>query len=103
VLELIRLMFANDDRRRTVDRLVLVGSHDAHCERRRRELASAPTQHPVAQGLRRVCDQAHAPTPVACRVVNSQTVRAVEDELQQLAATVDEDAGHIPAAAILRL
>jgi len=103
VLELVRLMFAEDDRRRAVDRLLLAGSHDARCARRRSELASARTQHDVARKLRDVCSQAHAPTPLAFRVVDPKTVHAVEKELQELAATVDADAGHVPAEAIVRL
>ena len=73
-LELGRIMFASDDRRRAVDRLVLAGSRDARCARRLNELASARTQHAVADGLRDVCLQAHAPTPIAFRVVGPQTV-----------------------------
>ncbi len=102
-LELGRMMLANDDRRRAVDRLVLAGSHDARCARRRVDLASTRTQHAVAEGLRDVCVQAHTASPIAFRVVDPQTVRAVEHELQELAASVDEDAGHVPAEAIVRL
>jgi hypothetical protein len=102
-LEIGRMMLANDDRRRAIDRLVLAGSHDARCEGRRRELAGARMQHRIAKGLRDVCVQAHSATPVAFRVVDPQTVRAVEHELQELAASVDEDAGHVPAEAIVRL
>jgi hypothetical protein len=102
-LELGRMMLARDDRRRAIDRLLLAGSHDARCEERRTELVSARTQHAVADALRNVCAQAHAATPIALRVVDPQTVRAVEHELQDLAATVDEDAGHLPAEAIVRM
>jgi hypothetical protein len=102
-LELGRITLANDDRRRAVDGLVLAGSHDARCEARRSELASPRTQHAVADGLRNVCVQAHTATPRAFRVVDPQTVRAVEPDLQELAATVDGDAGHIPPEAIVRL
>jgi hypothetical protein len=103
VLEFVRLTFAVDDRRQAVDRLVLAGSRDARCARRRRELASARTQHAVAKSLRNVCIQADARTPVAFRVVDPQTVHAVERELQELAATLDADAGHVPAEAVVRL
>jgi hypothetical protein len=102
-LGLGRLALAADDRRRAVDRLVLAGSHDDRCARRRIELASARRQNAVAEGLRDVCMQAHAPTPIAFRVVDPHTVRAVEHELQELAATVEEDAGRVPAEAIVRL
>jgi len=103
VLEMARLMLAEDDRRAAVDRLVLAGSRDARCARRRSDLGSARTQHAVARGLRNIRTQANAPTPVAFRVVDSQTVHAVERELQELAAIVDENAGHLPAEAIVRL
>lgn len=102
-LELGRITLTEDDRRRAVDRLVLAGSHDPRCEARRSELASERMQHAVAEGLRDVCLQAHAATPIAFRVVDPQTVRAVEPDLQELAATVDGDAGHVPAEAIVRL
>jgi hypothetical protein len=69
-LGLGRLALAADDRRRAVDRLVLAGSHDDRCARRRIELASARRQNAVAEGLRDVCMQAHAPTPIAFRVVD---------------------------------
>jgi hypothetical protein len=103
VLELARLAIMEDDRRQAVDRLVLAGSRDARCARRRYELASARTQHEVARRLRAMCDQSHARTPLAFRVVDAETVHAVEGELQELAETLDADAGRIPAEAIVRL
>lgn len=103
VLELARLSLLEDDRRQAVDRLVLAGSSDARCARRRRELASARAQHDVARRLREMCRQSHARTPLAFRVIDAETVHAVEEELQELAETLDVDAGRIPAEAIVRL
>lgn len=103
VTELVRRMLVDDDRRQAVDRLVLAGSRDARCARRRCELASARTQHDIARRLRRMCDQSHARTPLAFRVVDAETVQAVEPELQELAEALDADAGRIPAETIIRL
>ncbi len=102
-VELLRLGMADGDRVETLDALVLSGSRDPRCERRRAELRSRRAQQRVARMLRQTCAQAHDRTPSAgWWILDRHAVRAVEADLRDLAAAFDRDAGHIPPEAVVR-
>ncbi len=102
-IELLRLGIADGDRVETLDALVLAGSHDPRCERRRAELRSRRAQLRVARMLRETCAQAYDRSPSAgWWVLDRRAVRAVEADLRDLAAAFDRDAGRIPPEAVVR-
>jgi hypothetical protein len=102
-IELFRLATADGDRVETLDALVLAGSRDPRCERRRAELRSRRAQQRVARMLRETCARAHERTPSAgWWILDRRAVRAVEADLRDLAAAFDRDAGHIPPEAVVR-
>lgn len=101
-IEIGRLMIAATDRRSAIDQMVLAGSRDPRCLGRRAELRTARSQHEVARMLREACAQAHSRSPAGVSVVDRHTVRAVEHDLQELAALIDHDAGHLSPEAAIR-
>jgi hypothetical protein len=102
-IELLRLGMADGDRIEALDALVLSGSRDPRCERRRAELRSRRAQRRVARLLRETCAQAHDSSPSAgWWILDRHAVRAVEADLRDLAATFDRDAGLIPPEAVVR-
>jgi len=100
-----RLRATSRDREAMLDRLVLAGSCDPRCERRRAYLESAQLHHRLARMLRQTCEQARYRTPSAMRMVDHQIVHAVEHDLRELATVFDTAAGHLPptAVALVRL
>jgi hypothetical protein len=100
-----RLRAASRDREAVLDRLVLAGSCDPRCERRRAYLGSAQLHHRLAQMLRQTCEHARYRTPSAMWMVDHQIVHAVERDLRELATVFDTAAGHLPptAVALVRL
>jgi hypothetical protein len=100
LVEGIRLRSARSDRDAALDQLVLTGSRDPRCERRRLVLGSPQLHHRLAGMLRQTCDQAHCYTPGALWLVDRQAVHAVEHDLRELARVFDRDAGRLPPAAV---
>jgi len=100
-----RLRAASRDREAMLDRLVLAGSCDPRCERRRAYLGSAQLHHRLARMLRQTCEHARYRTPSAMWMVDHQIVHAVERDLRELATVFDTAAGHLPptAVALVRL
>lgn len=100
-----RLRVASRDREATLDRLVLAGSCDPRCQRRRAYLESAQLHHRLARMLRQTCEQARYRTPSAMWMVDHQIVHAVEHDLRELATVFDTAAGRLPptAVALVRL
>jgi hypothetical protein len=100
-----RLRSASRDREAMLDRLVLAGSCDPRCERRRAYLGSAQLHHRLARMLRQTCEHARYRTPSAMWMVDHQIVHAVERDLRELATVFDTAAGHLPptAVALVRL
>ncbi len=102
-IELFRLGLADGDRIEALDALVLAGSRDPRCERRRAELRSRRAQQRMARMLRQTCAQAHDRTPSAgWWILDRRAVRAVEADLRDLAAAFDRDAGQIAPEAVVR-
>jgi len=95
-----QLRATSRDREAMLDRLVLAGSCDPRCERRRAYLESAQLHHRLARMLRQTCEQARYRTPSAVWMVDHQIVRAVEHDLRELATVFDTAAGHLPPAAV---
>jgi hypothetical protein len=102
LIEAARLRLAAEARESALDQLVLAGSHDPRCERRRADLASARAQYDVARSLRRICEQSHGSGLSAAAILDRHAVRAVEHDLQELAATFDRAAGDLPPEAVVR-
>jgi hypothetical protein len=100
LVEGARLRLAAFDRESALDHLVLAGSRDPRCERRRADLGSAQLQCRLAQILRETCEQSHCRAPGALWFLDRRTVHAVEHDLQELAKVFDHDAGHLPPAAV---
>ena len=99
-VEGVRVRLAAFDRESTLDQLVLAGSQDPRCERRRRDLRSAQLQYRLARILRDTCEQSHCSAPGALWFLDRQAVHAVEHDLRELARVFDHDAGHLPPAAV---
>jgi hypothetical protein len=95
-----RLRVSSRDREALLDRLVLAGSCDPRCERRRAYLESAQLHHRLARMLRQTCEHARYSTPSAMWMVDHQIVHAVEPDLRELAKVFDSAAGHLPPAAV---
>jgi hypothetical protein len=104
VIEVTRLWGAAGDRVAALDRLVLAGSSDPRCERRRSQLRSPRVHHRLAQTLRQTCQQAHrsGTATLSLWLLDRRAVRAVEDDLEELAEVFDNDAGHLPPEAVVR-
>lgn len=104
VIEVTRLWGAAGDRVATLDRLVLAGSSDPRCERRRSQLRSPRVHHRLAQTLRQTCQQSHHSSPgtISLWLLDRRAVQAVEDDLEELAEVFDNDAGHLPPEAVVR-
>jgi hypothetical protein len=103
MIECFRLHVAGDDERETLDQLILAGSCDPRCERRRAQLRSAAVQHNLARMLRQTCVRAHTGGAATDWLLDWRTVQAVEDDLRQLAAVFDRDAGSVPPEAVVRI
>ena len=105
VIEVIRLWDAAGDRVAALDRLVLAGSSDPRCERRRSQLRSPRVHHRLARMLRQTCQQSHRHSPgiMSLWLLDRRAVRAVEDDLEDLAEVFDHDAGHLPPEAVVRV
>jgi hypothetical protein len=100
-LESTRLRLAVFDLRSALDELVLAGSRDPRCERRRLDLRSARLQHRLARMLRQTCEQARCYAPSgALWGVDRQAVHAVERDLRELATVFEAGAGHLPPPAV---
>ncbi|HSD04041.1 MAG TPA: hypothetical protein VLB81_16815 [Gaiellales bacterium] len=95
-----RLRLAEFERESVLDELVLAGSWDPRCERRRADLGSPRLHHRLARMLRETCEQSRFATSSAVWFVDHGAVRAVEHDLRALAAVFDDDAGHLPPAAV---
>jgi hypothetical protein len=104
VIEVTRLWVAEGDRVVALDRLVLAGSADPRCERRRSQLRSPRVHHRLARMLRQTCQQSHRRSPgtISLWLLDRRAVRAVEDDLEELAEVFDNDAGHLPPEAVVR-
>ena len=102
LVEAVRLRFAADDRESALDQLVLAGSRDPRCRRRRAELASARVQRAVARSLRRTCEDSHYTGIGSATILDRHAVHAVEQDLRELAAAFDRCAGHLPPEAVVR-
>jgi len=99
LIESFRWRVAAADRESALDELVVAGSSDPRCGRRRADLGSARYQHRLAQMLRQTCEQSHCYRPGAAWLVDREAVHAVERDLRELATVFDHDAGHLPPAA----
>ncbi len=104
VIEVMRLWGAAGDRVAALDLLVLAGSSDPRCERRRAQLRSPRIHHRIARTLRQTCQQAHRNSPgiMSLWLLDRRAVQAVEDDLEQLAEVFDDDAGRVPPEAVVR-
>ena len=100
LLEVSRLRLTAFDRESALDQLVLAGSCDPRCERRRADLGSAQLQYRLAQILRETCEQSHSCAPGALWFLDRRAVHAVEHDLRELARVFDRGAGHLPPAAV---
>jgi hypothetical protein len=100
LVEWARLRLAELERESALDELVLSGSWDPRCERRRADLGSPRLHHRLARMLRETCEQSRFAAPSAAWFVDHGAVRAVEHDLRALAAVFDDDAGHLPPAAV---
>ncbi len=101
-IELTRLRLASDDRLEALDRMILTGSHDPRCDRRRAQLRSPRVQRGLARTLRQTCAESENFHPVIGWLLDWGTVRAVEDDLRELADVLDHDAGHAAPEGVLR-
>ena len=88
-IELTRLRLASDDRLETLDRMILAGSDDPRCGRRRAQLRSPRVQRSLARTLRQTCTEAQNYHPAIGWLLDWGTVRAVEDDLRELADVLD--------------
>jgi hypothetical protein len=100
LVEGVRLRLAAFDRESALDQLVLAGSRDPRCDRRRADLRSAQLQYRLALILRQTCEQSHCSTPGAPWFLDHRAVHAVEHDLRELATVFAHDAGHLPPAAV---
>ena len=100
LVEVTRLRLAEFERESVLDELVLAGSCDPRCERRRADLRSPRLHHRLARMLREICEQSRFAATGAVWFVDDGAVRAVEHDLRALAAVFDDDAGHLPPAAV---
>jgi hypothetical protein len=104
LIEVTRLWLAQGDRVAALDRLVLAGSSDPRCERRRSQLRSPRVHHRLARTLRRTCQHSHHSSRGALSLwlLDQRAVQAVEGDLEELAEVFDNDAGHLPPEAVVR-
>jgi hypothetical protein len=100
VVDGVRLRLASFARRSALDQLVLAGSWDPRCPRRRADLESERLQRRLARMLRQTCEQSHCSTAGSLWLVDREVVHAVEADLRELATVFDHNAGHPPPAAV---
>lgn len=79
VIEVTRLWVAAGDRVVALDRLVLAGSSDPRCQRRRSQLRSPRVHHRLARTLRQTCQQSHHSSAGIISLDAVSSKRAIRD------------------------